>query len=246
MMDNEFDLFYEDELMKIKDRLVKQCTICKGTGLDDDANDCTCYKKYIRYVKLASSNIPKEYWSLKLDDFKGDKTSLSVVQRYIDNIEKAYKNGLGLTFLGPNGRGKTFLSSIILKTAIKKDYSAFFITMAELIKLIQKGFDESDKIEYYERTIKNSQFLCLDNLGSEYRNLHNFGGFIVAEFDILMRFRKSNLLPTLLTTNLSTDEFKKAYGKSVDSLLQASNKKIVVMGDDFRNKIGSKWDTIIK
>jgi len=245
-MYDDLDLFYEDELKKVKAEIVGTCKKCKGKGFNDDGDDCECYGKYMYYVNLAASNIPKEYWNLSMSDFRGDKISQKIVERYMSHLDIACKNGLGITFLGSNGRGKTFFCSVILKTAIKQEYSAFFITMAELVKLIQKGFTDPTRATFYEEMIKKSDFLCLDNLGSEYRNLENFGAFIVAEFDILIRFRKSNLLPTLLTTNLNKDDFKKCYGKSVDSLLQASNKKIVVTGDDFRDVIGSSWDSIIK
>jgi DNA replication protein DnaC len=117
--------------------------------------------------------------------------------------------------------------------------------MAELIKFIQGGFEDEEKADFYNNKIKKVDFLCVDDLGKEYRNLKNSGSFVTAEFDILMRFRKGSLLPSILTTNLGDTEFKKFYGDSVDSLLTSCNKRLIVMGDDFRGKQGKKWDKLL-
>ena len=240
-MNEDLDQFCKDELNKIKKRFVSKCKRCNGIGLyEDDA--CDCLKKYFYYVELAAANIPREYWFAEMKNFHGDKLSQTTVEKYIANMDVALKKGLGLTFLGSYGRGKTFLCILILKAAIRQKYSVYFATMAELIKFIQDGFSNPDKVAFYNSRVKKANFLCIDNLGSEYRNLSSFGSFTAAEFDILIRFRKGNLLPTFLTTNLTSEKFTKYYGNSVKSLLTACNKERVVAGDDFRDQLGKEWD----
>ena len=241
-MFNELD---DERLKKLKDKIVGSCKICLGTGIGINDKECECLKKYLYYAGLAAANVPSDYWFLDESEFEGDKLGLNTVKKYINSIDNALKQGLGITFLGSYGRGKTFLSILIIKAAVVKQHSAFMITMAELIKFIQGGFEDEEKVDFYNNKIKKVEFLCVDDLGKEYRNLKNAGSFVTSEFDILMRFRKGSLLPTLLTTNLSDAEFKKLYGDSVASLLTSCNKQLVVMGDDFRGKQGKKWEKLL-
>ena len=106
-----------------------------------------------------------------------------------------------------------------------------------MLKIIKGCFDknyeraESNKDEYDK--IKDIQFLVLDNMNSEYVKNAEFN---VSEFDILLRYRSGNCLPTIITTNYNEEEFKENYGVSINSLLSARNQFISVKGEDYRIK----------
>jgi len=132
----------------------------------------------------------------------------------------------------------------ILKEAIIKKYKVRNIVMGELIKTIQNSFENHDLKDYYENEIKNSEFLCLDNLGPECKP-SNFNYFVVNEFDLLARYRRRKLLPTIITSNLEKDKFLEIYGSSINSLLIASCKFISVEGKDFREEQGKNWNKLL-
>ena len=239
-----------DFFSSLKAELLNSCQKCDhegwtklGPSLYDSTSPCDCLNRFKSYVEMDSAGINREYWDLDWKDWCGDQLVQSCVQDYILNLENAYKNGLGLVLHGGNGVGKTFLSTQILKAAIAKNYSTRFITMAEITALMRSKIDSVDDNDIYERCVKNSEFLCIDNAGSEYRPS---GNYAPAEFDILARHRRRNLFPTIISTNLSHEEFVQIYGPSISSLFSASSKFINVLGSDFRLEQGNSFDRLLK
>ena len=220
----------------MKTRMMKDCKACDDKG----GPKCRCVQTVGEYWDMDEAGIEREYWDLTWLHWKGDALAKKKAIEFCDNIENAYENGLGMVLHGGNGTGKSMLSTMILKSALRKGKSIRFITMAETVmKMKGKISNPADEV-FYEDKVKGADFLCLDNLGSEYRP-QNFGPYTLAEFDILARFRRRNLLPTIITTNLSVEEFVKQYGTSISSLFQASSLFIKVEGRDFRKEQGSKY-----
>lgn len=67
----------------------------------------------VKHVKLiatnryAESNIPIEYWSLKMErDFKGDQRLLNKYNEYTADLKSAYTTGQSICFAGGHGLGK--------------------------------------------------------------------------------------------------------------------------------------------
>jgi DNA replication protein DnaC len=236
----------EKRLNKIKLNLLKNCTVCKGTGITKERQTCICLINYERYIHYEFAGIEKEYWDITLDrDWVGDKVAKKYTQLYIKYLDKAYENGLGIIYLGKNGVGKTMLSNTILKEAKNKNYNVRNITLEELLKLIKEAFNSSDAKDEYEK-MKQMDFLCLDNVGSEYKP-KDFGVFTVAELDVLIRYRRRNLLPIIITSNLtSKEEFIENYGSSILSLLISVSKFIIVQGEDHRQKQGEDWENKLR
>lgn len=228
------------KLKEIKKKLFTECTLCNHTGYVD-SKQCKCFKKFELYVDYSYSGIDEEYWDVTFDKFDSDQVAKEEVMKYCDNIENARKNGLGIVFTGSNGTGKTMLASLILIKARKKKYKVYFITFTELLDFIKKSFDNEYYKTYIESNIKNADFLCLDELGAEYRP-KELESFCVAQLSSLSRFRKRNNLCTLATTNLNKQDFISTYGKTINSLFSGSSKFITVNGSDWRTKINKDWD----
>jgi DNA replication protein DnaC len=233
-----------DMLIKLRDRLMAECTLCDKTGWIGDTM-CKCRTDFQRYMLLDDAGIDREYWDVTFDDWKGDQVARHLVEKYIAKLDVAYEEGLGIVFWGNTGTGKTMLCSIILKQALTVGKSIRFITMAELLDVFRKKIENKDIEKHYEENIKNVDFLCIDNLGSEYGPKKAHGSYSVAEFDLLARYRKRNLLPTLLTTNDTPDVFKEQYGAAISSLYAGCSAFIEVTGHDFRTT-QNKFDALIK
>lgn len=63
--------------------------------------------KVIAANRYAESNIPVEYWSLKMHkDFHGDPRLLEKFNRYVADIKSAYMNGTSICLAGSHGLGK--------------------------------------------------------------------------------------------------------------------------------------------
>lgn len=99
-----------------------------------------------------------------------------------------------LVLIGDTGIGKTHIAKSLCYEAIIKQCSAYFATAFELIAKIKSSTNPLKKIDYYGRRIK---VLCIDELG--------FTCHKQDESDLLFQVisKRSELLPTILTTNLS-------------------------------------------
>lgn len=63
--------------------------------------------KLIAINRYAESNIPLEYWTLKMErDFRGDPRLLAKYNEYIADLKTAYTGGKSICFAGGHGRGK--------------------------------------------------------------------------------------------------------------------------------------------
>ena len=245
-----------EKMFEIRESIVKPCALCKGEGSTISIRDgvrwaveCTCQKKFNRYMGYAKAGIAREYWDLTIDDFTGNDIVKAKVNQFIADIEKVKQDGLGITFCGPNGTGKTLSSILILKAAYAKKYSIRFTTMSELLNTIRSSFsyeheNDEEKLQYLEE-VRESTFLVLDNMGSEYKASNN-PEFVVANLDYVLRDRMTNLLPTFFTTNYSEGDFKETYGASIESLLSNRNLCLAMQGGDCRkkNQVPKDWGSV--
>lgn len=235
----------------IWDEVVKSCKICNGEGCVSipsingvpSSRECECSAKAKRYFRYSDAGIDKEYWDLTIDDFVGDKYAKIEIVSYLGSIEDMKKKGTGAVFCGSNGTGKTLASILILKEADKikvdgeRKYKIQFKTVSELLELIKESQGYTDKAEQFKEEYRfitqETDFLVLDNMGSEYMKKDN-KEFPISKFDTLFRFRGRNMLPTFITTNYTEQEFRETYGKSIDSLLSSRSKFLEINGEDFR------------
>lgn len=211
------------------------CPTCGGRGkynLDLLPNECDCEVQKLLQKHYFAANIGREYHDICLKDFSGSDTNsvVPVTQEYISNFENNFHYGLGLTFSGPVGTGKTFAMTCVLKELIKQGVDVYFITFEELINVWGKSWHDDDAKRLLEQRLKTASVLGLDELRTDPRNA---GGFLANGLDSVIRHRTSNLLPTLVTTNMNREAELDQFGK-VYSLLSAKNTRVETHGHDRR------------
>jgi DNA replication protein DnaC len=138
---------------------------------------------------------------------------------------------VGLTASGPVGTGKTFLISSVLKEFIKIGLDVYFITFEELIDVWGSSWHDAESKKKLQDKLKRVRVLGIDEVRTDARN---HSGFLSLGFDSVIRHRTSNLLPTLVTTNMSKEEEQDEFFK-VYSLLSARNERVQTRGTDLRN-----------
>jgi len=77
--------------------------------------------------------------------------------------------------------------------------------------------------------------LAVDDLGAEYLDKN---GFYAALLDEIVNERYSARLPTLLTTNLSAEDFKQRYGERIAGRIRETGGFIACGGEDLRRQHG--------
>ncbi len=187
--------------------------------------------------RYAESNIPIEYWSLKMErDFKGDPRLLTKYNEYISDFKASYLNGTSICFGGGHGLGKTMTVTCILKKASQKGFSCLYTTLSDIVNALTMASSEDKFLARRELTLVD--FLVIDEFDSRFMPSDNAADLYARSLESVFRTRSQNKLPTLMCTNSPNvvESFNGPLKSSIDSLMKGYLKMFPVGGEDFRKK----------
>lgn len=189
-----------DYLKRKKHELIDKCPKCSGTNLK-----CSCYAKYDIEVRKVRSNIPLAYRDASLSYLRRRLRvdTSRALKDYIQHISNYKKIGKGLYLYGPSESAKTYCGCAILNKAIATGFSAFFISLTDCVDEIMKNSNS-----FFIEILKSVSFLLIDDIGYSYRPSKNAEAiaYIDSILDKIIRFRKNNLLPLILTSHKTVEE----------------------------------------
>lgn len=195
----------------------------------------TKHVKLIAVNRYAESNIPIEYWTLKMErDFKGDPRLLAKYQEYIADLKSSYINGNSVCFAGSHGLGKTMTITCILKKASQKGYSCLYTTLSDIVSVLTTGPAEDKFLA--KRELAMVDFLAIDEFDSRFMPSENAADLYARSLESVFRTRSQNKLPTLMCTNSPNvvESFNGPLKASIDSLMKGYLKMFPVFGTDYR------------
>lgn len=135
-----------------------------------------------------------------------------------------------LLLIGPSGVGKSHLASALCYQAIQQGIPTAFISCFDLVSKLKKSANKYNLLQYYS-TIK---VLCLDELGYVFPSQNEANDI----FQIISK--RSELLPTIVTTNLIPSKWGKIFEASTaTAILDRLNLKgtfITCEGRSYRSK----------
>ena len=133
-----------------------------------------------------------------------------------DNISKGY----GLILAGGYGTMKTTLAVAVLRAHIDAGGYGLFVPMCSLMDNLFTMRDLSrEEWARYEKRIRSTHLLVLDDLGSEDTDK----SWVRAKADSIITERYNKMLPIIVTTNLTQEELLSTYsGRIVDRLRNTS------------------------
>lgn len=235
------------------------CKNCDGVGsiikIDSSLKimktvDCLC--KVIRKKKLISdelrskSNIPKKYHTADLKNWNNpastqqelevNQNSITIIEKYCNQIVKLIEKGCGLFLTGPNGVGKTFIACSIANRAMNAGKSVKYYTMSEIIQTEIRGWKDEDSA-IISRGIKKSDLLILDDLDKVYRTKTGIEQML---FDNLLRCRLQSNKSCIFTSNRTMKDSYGDHGSHIASMLFENSVELVIVGRDYRMNISSK------
>lgn len=154
-----------------------------------------------RLRKMGFPDADMQDWTFDKDDHQNEQIS-KVAHNYVDNFAEMKKRGKGLLFFGTVGTGKTFISACIANALIDKGHACLVTNFARLVNTIQSTFDGK---QGYIDSLNDFDLLVIDDLASE-RDTEYMNEIVFNIVD--SRYRAG--LPVIITTNLTSEELKRA------------------------------------
>lgn len=215
---------------------LEECEKCKGfelckqkkkgevVGLDYDGiltNTIICCKHYLFNRKLEDlksrfvySDIPTINYDLSLNNIVLDEDEIKNLFALCYNIFDGTTNN-GLYIYGDLGVGKTYMCIALANSLVKANKKVSFIKINDFVtKMSQLIRDDAYEYEKLVNRIKKSDYLILDDIGSE--SVTEFSRDRLL-FNIL-DYRMENKLCTIFTSNLDLNGLLKHYELETNSL----------------------------
>lgn len=187
--------------------------------------------------RYSESNIPIEYWSLKMErDFVGDARLKQKYDDYVADLNASYISGTSVCFAGGHGLGKTMTATCILKKACQKGYSCLYTNLSDIVSVLTSGSNEDKFLARRELALVD--FLVIDEFDSRFMPSENAADLYARSLESVFRTRSQNKLPTLMCSNSPNpvESFNGSLKASISSLMSGYLKVFPVMGEDIRKK----------
>ena len=223
------------------------CPDCQDTGYIGDRK-CHCFKKAIIDLLYTQSNLQEvldrenfdtfsmEYYSgSHIDRLTGRSSreameiALKSCHEFVDTFGEEFRN---LLLYGDTGVGKTFLSHCIAKELIDSAHSVIYFSAFDLFdQLAKSAFSRQDTQEssMLEEYLYDCDLLIIDDLGTELTN-----AFVSSQLFLCINERLTRRKSTLISTNLSLEQFSDTYSERVFSRISSSYTMLKLIGNDIR------------
>lgn len=198
---------------------------------DEQWQECDCQQQVALFARYLLAGIPEQYMRLDWDDYEGSVEARDFVDKYLAKWQAYRENGFGVEFGGPKlGIGKTFAATHIGKEMVKKRQKVYFVPFVEMVAAFER-----ENAEALEEKIRWTPYVILDDIMPP--TSERQANFYHTRFEAMIRHRTNYNLPTMITTNLTTEQLDKYYPRTY-SLLAAKQKRIDMDGKDFRGFMG--------
>lgn len=174
--------------------------------------------EYIRRVIATSdrvrwAGVPSRFWSAALEPKPTE--ALAVVKKLLGSPSKDLKmleqSPVLIVLSGGTGCGKS--------TACAHGLSIWPGLWVHGPDLAKPDFSDADEYGVRRQTLdermRDAGLLVLDDVGIE----HSPGGYAASRITDVLEHRESNRRPSIVTTNLTSEEFKTKYGARIASRL---------------------------
>lgn len=211
-----------------------RCPTCRGKGTyvwNGNIIPCNCEKQKRLHVQYLHAGIGVTYQRLMWSDYTGPGHLLDPALDYIDHSEAYIDRGIGLYLWGDVGTGKTMIANLVLKELVKQGRNCYATTFSSTVEAFTAGWNSAEEKQRFADRFMYSEVLLLDDLGKEFRRQN---GLHQTTFDHILRTRVQAGRPTLLTTNMTSEEIRTGYGGAVLSMLVEQSIEMPLPGADFR------------
>lgn len=210
------------------------CPTCRKKGYyvwQGKGIECDCQLQLQLHKHYLNAGIYPNYQRLTWDDYQGDSKPKEIVESYLEHHDELVAAGIGLTFTGTYGIGKTLLMTLLVKELVKAGVFCYASTFANMLDMFTSGWTSKDDQQYFFEKMKSTEVLLLDDLGRGFKTKNNLSE---STFDNVIRFRMQSEKVTLLTSNMPPPQLEQEYGGALASLMTESNMWSELIGPDYR------------
>ncbi|MCW5323725.1 DNA replication protein DnaC [Verminephrobacter aporrectodeae subsp. tuberculatae] len=187
--------------------------------------------------RLNRAGIPKRFRECSFENYVADsdakRHALSTAREFAENFPEHARRGSTLVFAGNVGTGKVHLAMSIAQHIIGQGHSAFFATAREIVLMLRARWDDRTAPSELEvlRMLTKVSLLVIDEIGIQFNT--------DAERDQLFgvidgRYRE--LMPTIVTANLSRKALQQTIGERSYSRLREEGNWVPFDWEDFRGQ----------
>jgi len=227
-----------------------KCAVCHDRGIvleGDVAYPCSCMQTRKLENQFRNARISRELMRCRLEKFRFDYyTSDTNDQSHYEAASRALKasksfveeckhnpHALGILFIGPVGSGKTFLAASIANKLMESQLQVLFLVVPDLLDELRATYkSEINEIDLLD-SARTIPFLILDDLGA-----HNYTDWTRNRIYSIINYRMNELLPTIITSNLSLDEMEDYIGvRTTSRIIQSSRIFRLTVEKDIRHQM---------
>ena len=232
LMQNGYPIDYTD--------VKYECEQCSDSGYVG-TKMCECMRKKLTLAGYESSGMSRlmmeqSFDNFSLDFYKGKRENyekMSEIFQIMKNYAEDFKVGQSenLALFGGTGLGKTHLSSAVAGRLIERGFDVMYAGAVSMISDFEnRRFgtgqnEESGSVDRYT----DCELLIIDDLGTEVVNQ-----FTVSCIYNVINTRLNKKLPTILSTNLSSSEFRQKYWDRITSRVLGEYRILLFCGVDVR------------
>lgn len=222
---------------------VYSCPDCRDTGYilqaDGLREKCRCFRQQELRILYAQSNIQgmiarENFSALSYEYYQGEdlrrfEAAVQISRHFIQQFDAGCRS---LFFYGTVGTGKSFLSGCIARELLQLGKSVIYFSASALFDTLARySFDARSKEELHGlyEDIYGCDLLILDDMGTEVTN-----SFVTSQLFSCLNERHLRARATLISTNLSLEEFRDRYSDRIFSRVTSSFTLCKITGPDIR------------
>lgn len=191
--------------------------------------ECDCHKQWREeqdaVYRASNSNIWCDPTFLKynpLSDYVGTKSlkEMKLLVQFVDKFALEKMNSSSLYLYGPNSTQKTHLVQWMGLTLIRKNYTVYYTSMHQLLKLLTEFHERVEKDEVVEN-LKKIDFLIIDESFDKNKvKLFKTGYQIPFLEDFLKERMEANMKSTVFVSNVNVfDITKNEFSESLQNFI---------------------------
>ena len=220
------------------------CARCQDTGYIDHEK-CTCFRSAELSLLYSQSNLgsvleTENFNRFCLDYYPEDmilestgltarqtaKKALESARRFVRDFDSTFEN---MFLFGDTGVGKTFLSHCIAGELLATAHLVLYFSAQELFDRLAGYTFNREETQGNLSDILDCDMLIIDDIGTELTN-----SFVTSSLFLCVNERLLRRKSTLISTNLSLEDFSRTYSERTFSRIAGNYQLIKLIGRDIR------------